>query len=86
MGGLLSVGAKVISYVFATGQHQVYMGGRRGAAAAEVLTPAIAENSTATAVAAAAAAEEEDTVADSKSGSRAGNGISDRLLISSLIS
>jgi hypothetical protein len=62
-------------------------GGRRGAAAAaEVSTPAIAENSMATAVAAAAAAEVEDTAADSKSGSRSGTGISGRLFFSSLIS
>jgi hypothetical protein len=47
-------------------------GGRRGAAAAEVLTPAIAANSTATAVAAEAAAEVEATAADTKSGPRSG--------------
>ncbi len=47
-------------------------GGRRGAAAAEVLTPATAANSTATAVAAEAAAEVEATAADIKSGPRSG--------------
>jgi hypothetical protein len=59
-------------------------GGRRGAAAAEVLTPAIAANSTATAVAAEAAAEVEATAADTKSGPR--SGISVLSLINRLLS